>query len=209
MIFALPRRLAIAGILTLVATPPRASAQGAAGTTGPVAAVQAVVMGADVVRTARQFLGVPYLFGGTTPQAFDCSGFVRYVFNQHGIPLPRTAREQSTVGDAPFPGELEAGDLLFFFGGQGAQHVAIYVGGDSIIHAASSAGRVKFDRLTGTLTQPTWFGQRLIAVRRLLPLDGILTLPAASAAPLPSSWTPASDAAPTAAQGTLMAPSGY
>src|SRR5215469_15688570 len=55
-----------------------------------VVAARAVVQGPDIVRSARQFLGVRYRLGGTTPRAFDCSGFVRYVFALHGVVLPRT-----------------------------------------------------------------------------------------------------------------------
>lgn len=144
--------------------------------------VRAAIHGVDVVRTARQFLGVRYRLGGTTPKAFDCSGYVRYVFAQHGITLPRTAREQVAVGDAPFPGDLEPGDLLFFYGGQGAQHIAIYVGGDTIIHASSSGRRVKLDRMGGTRNGATWFGRRLIAVRRVLPMEGVLRMPTTTTA---------------------------
>jgi cell wall-associated NlpC family hydrolase len=140
--------------------------------------VRARIEGPDVVRTAEEYLGVRYRLGGTTPRAFDCSGFVRYVFAQHGINLPRTAHEQAAVGNAPFPGDLQPGDLLFFYGGHGAQHIAIYVGGDSIIHASSSAGRVKLDRLSGKGAERTWFDERLIAVRRLLPQEGVFYLPA-------------------------------
>jgi hypothetical protein len=153
-------------------------------------AVRGVVRGDDVVRTARHYLGVPYRLGGTTPRAFDCSGFVRYVFAQHGIALPRTAHEQAAFGTAPSIRELEPGDLLFFYGGRGAQHIAIYAGNDSIIHASSSGHRVKLDRLPGAADRRSWFGRRLIAVRRLLPLDGTFELPTAmSARPAPRSLT--------------------
>ncbi|HEU5186752.1 MAG TPA: C40 family peptidase [Gemmatimonadaceae bacterium] len=139
--------------------------------------VRAPVRGEDVVRTAKQYLGVRYVLGGTTPRAFDCSGFVRWIFAQHGVNMPRTAKEQAAVGDAPPPGDLQPGDLLFFFGGSGAQHIAVYVGGDTIIHASSSGKRVKLDRFGGTRRRPTWFGQRLIAVRRILPAEGVVELP--------------------------------
>ena len=109
--------------------------------------VRGEIRGEDIVRTAKRYLGVPYRLGGTTPRAFDCSGFVRYVFAQHGIAMPRTAHEQAAFGTAPSIRELEPGDLLFFYGGRGAQHIAIYAGNDSIIHASSSGHRVKLDRV--------------------------------------------------------------
>jgi cell wall-associated NlpC family hydrolase len=136
--------------------------------------VRTRVQGDEVVNTARQYLGVRYVLGGTTPRAFDCSGFVRWIFAQHGVKMPRTAKEQAAVGDAPAPGDLQPGDLLFFFGGRGAQHIAVYVGGDTIIHASSTAKRVKLDRFGGTRSRPTWFGRRLIAVRRVLPAEGMV-----------------------------------
>ena len=94
-----------------------------------------------------------------------------------GLEVPRTAHEQSALGQRPASGDLQPGDLLFFFGGEGAQHIAIYIGHDSIIHASSTAKRVKVDRLAGAGMRRTWFGQRLIAVRRLLPTTGYFQLP--------------------------------
>jgi len=145
---------------------------------------RAVVTGDEVVASARRFIGTPYRLGGANPRAFDCSGFVQYVFALHGVSLPRTAHEQAAVGEAPVGGDsLEAGDLLFFWGGHGAQHIAIYVGGDSIIHASSTGHKVRVDRLTGQGgMHSTWFNERLIAVRRLLPADGI-TYVSATATP--------------------------
>jgi cell wall-associated NlpC family hydrolase len=133
------------------------------------------------------------VLGGSTPRAFDCSGFVRYVFAEFDVSLPRTAREQAAVGEAPFPGELEPGDLLFFYGGQGAQHIAIYVGGDTIVHASSRSRRVRLDRLAGTGAHRNWFGQRLIAVRRVAPVEGVFRLPAGG--PPPAEPPRANDAA--------------
>ena len=148
-------------------------------------AVKGTVNGSDIVRTAREYLGVRYVLGGTTPRAFDCSGFIRYVFDRYGIALPRTAHEQAAVGIAPFPGDLRPGDLLFFYGGQGAQHIALYVGGDTIIHASSSAKRVKLDLMTTRGRRRSWFRNRLIAVRRVLPMEGTFYLPASSP-PMPA-----------------------
>ncbi len=130
------------------------------------------VEGAEVVHSARRYVGVPYRMGGVTPRAFDCSGFIRYVFAENGIALPRTAHEQAALGEAPAVGDsLHPGDLLFFYGGRGAQHVAMYVGGDTIIHASSVAHRIRYDRFAGSGSRRTWFHQRLIAVRRILPVE--------------------------------------
>ena len=177
-------RFALIGAALLAATA-QASAQ--ARQAPPVAAmrtieVRAPVRGEDVVRTAKRYLGVRYVLGGTTPRAFDCSGFVRWIFAQHGVRMPRTAKEQAAVGDAPATGDLQPGDLLFFFGGRGAQHIAVYVGGDTIIHASSTGKRVKLDRFGGTRARPTWFGRRLIAVRRVLPAEGVVELPVSASA---------------------------
>ncbi len=165
----------MAGAVLVIAAP-HATAQTADAAPKRVQ-VRGVVDGATFVETARKYLGVRYVLGGSTPKAFDCSGFVRYVFLIHGFEVPRTAHEQSGLGRRPEPGDLQPGDLLFFYGGEGAQHIAIYVGRDSIIHASSTSGRVRIDKLAGTGTHRTWFGQRLIAVRRVLPAEGIFQLP--------------------------------
>jgi cell wall-associated NlpC family hydrolase len=183
MLFTLVRRSVAAGALALVAT---RGLEAQTPRSQPPVRVRAVVDGSSIVETARRYLGVRYVLGGTTPRAFDCSGFVRYVFALHGLQLPRTAHEQAALGVAPDSHDLEPGDLLFFYGGRGAQHIAMYIGGDSIIHASSSGHRVKLDRLSGTGTRRTWFGQRLIAVRRLLPAVGTIELPAALAIPDPA-----------------------
>ena len=166
-------------VIAAAATGSRSVSAQAARLAVPGISVRGVVRGEDVVRTARRYVGVPFRLGGTTPRAFDCSGFVRYVFAQHGIALPRTAHEQAAFGSAPSVRELEPGDLLFFYGGRGAQHIAIYAGNDSIIHASSGGHRVKLDRLPGAADRRSWFGRRLIAVRRILPLDGTFELPTA------------------------------
>jgi cell wall-associated NlpC family hydrolase len=176
----------VAGAQGARPAPDVAAASGASddargGSAGGEIVVRGPVSGVDVIRAARRHLGVPYRWGGATPRAFDCSGFIQYVFAEYGIELPRTAREQAGVGIAPFPGDLQPGDLLFFYGGRGAQHIALYVGGDSIIHASSTGGRVRFDRLSGTRTKPTWFRRRLIAVRRVLPAEGVFRLPTSTA----------------------------
>lgn len=174
------RRIVFAVGMLSLAVPAIAHAQATraailAADVGPSLVAERVrVDGPDVVRTARQYVGVPYRMGGVTPRAFDCSGFIRYVFAEHGIALPRTAHEQAALGEAPVVGDtLRPGDLLFFYGGRGAQHVAMYVGADTIIHASSAAHQIRYDRLSGNGVRRTWFHQRLIAVRRVLPLEGL------------------------------------
>ena len=122
-----------------------------------------------VLGTARRYLGTRYRMGGTKPTAFDCSGFVRYVFAKHGVELPRTAREQSAVGRSVAVGadSLRVGDLLFFRTARGrASHVAIYAGNGRIIHASSGSRRVRYDDLASP--RGRWFVERLTGVRRVL-----------------------------------------
>lgn len=94
-----------------------------------------------VVSNSMNYLGVPYVFGGTTPSGFDCSGYVRYVFANAGIYLPRTADAQYEVGYPVSTGELQAGDLVFFSTYEvGPSHVGIYLGDGDFINASSSQG---------------------------------------------------------------------
>ena len=123
----------------------------------------------QLLKTAKRYLGTRYRLGGTKPGAFDCSGFVRYVFGRQGVMLPRTAREQSEIGHSIVvgPDSLRVGDLLFFRTPRGAaSHVAIYVGDGRIIHASSGSKRVRYDDLASP--RGKWFIQRLTSVRRVL-----------------------------------------
>lgn len=96
-----------------------------------------------VVSTAFNYLGTPYVWGGTSPSGFDCSGFTQYVFRKRGIYLPRTSYEQASVGEKVSRGNLKAGDLVCFPG-----HVGIYIGGDQFIHAPHPGSHVKIDTLS-------------------------------------------------------------
>ena len=98
-------------------------------------------IGRRVVANSMQYLGVPYVFGGTTPSGFDCSGYVRYVFANAGIYLPRTADAQYECGYAVSTSELVPGDLVFFSTYEaGPSHVGIYLGDGNFINASSSRG---------------------------------------------------------------------
>ncbi len=138
---------------------------------------------AGIAATAARYLGTRYRLGGVKPGAFDCSGFVRYVFARHGIALPRTAREQATVGHPVVvgPDSLRVGDLLFFRTPRGrASHVAMYAGNGRIIHASSGSRRIRYDDLGSP--RGRWFVEHLSSVRRVLDsaLDGQDTMATSS-----------------------------
>ncbi|MCK4441775.1 MAG: C40 family peptidase, partial [Sulfurovaceae bacterium] len=87
------------------------------------------------------YLGGKYVWGGTKPKGFDCSGYVKYLYAQQGIKIPRTAYAQSKVGRDVSKRKLKKGDLLFFLTDKKRHipitHVGMYIGNDKFIHAAS------------------------------------------------------------------------
>jgi cell wall-associated NlpC family hydrolase len=92
-----------------------------------------------VIEIAARYVGVPYLWGGTTPAGFDCSGFTQYVYAQLGISLPRTSNEQRYAGTVVPADQALPGDLIWHPG-----HIAIYAGGNMIIDAPEPGGVVHF-----------------------------------------------------------------
>jgi cell wall-associated NlpC family hydrolase len=113
--------------------------------------------------TALALRGTPYRNGGNDPNGFDCSGFTQYVFNQYGVRLPREVKDQFQAGVVVNPEELQAGDLLFFAtSGDAATHVGIAIDSDQFIHAPSSTGVVRVERLS----QPYW-ARRFLGARRV------------------------------------------
>jgi len=96
----------------------------------------------QIISKAKEFLGVPYIWGGTTPAGFDCSGFTRYVFASQGTTLPRVSVDQYGVGTSVAFKDLIPGDLVFFNLSSGKQidHVGIYIGNNEFISATSSKG---------------------------------------------------------------------
>ena len=115
-----------------------------------------------IVQTSMEYIGVPYVFGGTTPSGFDCSGYVRYVFANAGIYLPRMADEQYEMGMPVSTDELVAGDLVFFTTyTYGASHVGIYLGDGNFINASSSRG-VAIDSLYSSYWGSCYIGARRV-----------------------------------------------
>ena len=156
-------------LITAVVSPGADSARLGGAPVDPSLVDPAVHAETQLLRTATRYLGTRYRFGGTKPGAFDCSGFVRYVFARHGVELPRTARDQAGAGHRIVvgPDSLRVGDLLFFRTKRGAaSHVAIYAGGGRIIHASSGSRRVRYDDLASP--RGRWFIERLTSVRRVL-----------------------------------------
>lgn len=101
----------------------------------------------SAMNTALAKLGAPYRYGASGPNAFDCSGLVKWSFAQAGIVLPRTSRAQSTVGTPVSKANLQPGDLVFFY--SPVSHVAIYIGGGKVVHASTSSSPVKISNLSG------------------------------------------------------------
>lgn len=121
-------------------------------------------VGQQLVNYAQQFLGTPYVWGGTTTSGFDCSGFTQYVYKQFGYSLKRTAANQLTCG-TKVTGDLQVGDLVFFTNTYtttaAASHVGIYIGNNMFIHAAN--GGVKITSLDHEYYAPRYIGaQRII-----------------------------------------------
>lgn len=104
-------------------------------------------LGAQVVAYAARFLGVRYVWGGTTPAGFDCSGLVQFVYKNFGVTLPRTSQEQASAGVAVSPSALQPGDLLVYSEpGEGPNsHIGIYAGNGQQIDAPYTGASVRYD----------------------------------------------------------------
>lgn len=96
----------------------------------------------DITDYASTFLGIPYVWGGTTPSGFDCSGFVQYVYAAKGVNLPRVSEDQQKVGRTVTASEAKPGDLIFY--GNPAHHVTMYVGNGYMIHAPHTGDIIRY-----------------------------------------------------------------
>ena len=113
--------------------------------------------------TALALRGTPYRNGGSDPAGFDCSGFVQWTFDQHGLHLPREVRDQFRIGHQVDLDRVKPGDLLFFETvSRGASHVGIAIGGGEFVHAPSSRGVVRIERYGSE-----YWASRFIGARRV------------------------------------------
>lgn len=120
-------------------------------------------LGNKMIDYAQKFLGVRYVWGGSSSSGFDCSGFVKAVYNNFGIDINRVAADQATQGTYVSTSNLRVGDLLFFDtdGGKNyINHVGIYMGNGRFIHASSGAGKVVTDSLWGGFYEKSYMTAR-------------------------------------------------
>ena len=113
-----------------------------------------MISASTLVKYAKQFIGVPYIYGGTTPKGFDCSGLVQYVYRHFGINITRTTKTQINDGREVGRNELKPGDLVF----PSKDHVTLYIGNEKLLHAPQPGEKVKIS--------PVWAFWR---ARRILP----------------------------------------
>lgn len=118
--------------------------------------------GEKLVAFAKTFVGYPYVYGGSSPSGFDCSGFMQYVCRQMGYTIKRTATAQLSNGVKVSRDNLKPGDLVFFGYGSSASHVGMYIGNGKFVHAENSrTGVVISELFTG------YYSSRYLTARRI------------------------------------------
>jgi peptidoglycan DL-endopeptidase CwlO len=131
---------------------------GAGGGGGNIPIPPASTLGGQAVAIAMQYLGTPYVWGGSSPSGFDCSGFTMYVWAQLGVPLPHNAAAQYGMGTPVPMSDLQPGDLVFF---SGLGHTGMYVGNGAFIHSPHTGDVVKISSLSG------YYSSNYVGARRV------------------------------------------
>lgn len=123
-------------------------------------------LGEQLAATAQKYIGCAYVFGGTSPSGFDCSGFAQYIYGLYGVSINRTADMQLYNGYSVSYSDLAPGDLVFFANtyttDAAASHVGIYIGGGQFVHAANSYSGVKTSYLS-----EDYYSSRYVGARRI------------------------------------------
>ena len=117
----------------------------------------------DIVNSAKAFLGLPYLWAGTSSFGFDCSGIIYSVYKNHGILIPRDSFYQATKGTAVSKSNLQPGDLVFFAGNGGkgkVYHVGLYIGDGKMLHAPNASDKVKIESISAGVYKRNYSGAR-------------------------------------------------
>lgn len=124
-------------------------------------------LGEQLAATAKKYVGCAYVFGGTSPSGFDCSGFAQYICGLYGVSINRTADKQLYNGTSVSYSDLRPGDLVFFANtyntSAAASHVGIYIGGGQFVHAANSSSGVKISSLS-----EEYYSSRYVGARRVI-----------------------------------------
>lgn len=118
-----------------------------------------------MVDFAKEYIGVPYLYGGSTPKGFDCSGFTKYVVDHFGVSLPRSSADQFEVGVSVSRSELQTGDLVFYTASATSSrisHVGLYIGNGQFIHATQPGDTVKVSNLSDSWRVDKYAGARRV-----------------------------------------------
>lgn len=125
---------------------------------------QQTLLGQNLVETAKQYIGTPYVYGGMSPSGFDCSGFVKYIYSLYGVNLNRVANDQANNGYYVSKDQLIPGDIICFSNYPGSSyigHVGIYVGNNQFIHSPRTGYTVTIESLDGS------YGNRYYTARRI------------------------------------------
>lgn len=123
------------------------SPQGSSSSSTTVSASAGTTSGSRIASYATQFVGNPYVWGGTSlTNGADCSGFTQAVFRNFGYSIPRTSSSQSSAGKSVSVSNLQAGDLIFYGNGGTVNHVALYIGGGRVVHASNAKDGIKISQ---------------------------------------------------------------